>query len=104
MKSKTTKPKIVHPKGKRASKVKYTDAPTSLEESLNDLLTNSMPMEDDLLPSPEDFREMLAKEKISLNVDRRAVESFRAYSKKHGLKYQVLMNQVLSAYAKKLKV
>jgi len=55
----------------------------------------------DFLPPPEFFAESLAKEKISLNVDAIAVAKFRAYAKKHGLKYQSLMNRVLSNYAEK---
>jgi uncharacterized protein (DUF4415 family) len=76
------------------SKVKYTDAPRDVAEAMD--VAERI---DDFLPSPEYFAEVLAKEKISLNVDRRAVEQFRAYAKEHGLKYQALMNQVLSTYA-----
>ncbi len=86
------------------TKAKYTTAPADIEESLDYLLEFPLPA-NDTLPPPEYFREMLAKEKkekISLNVDRKVLESFRSYAKKHGLKYQTLMNKVLSSYAKKL--
>jgi hypothetical protein len=56
----------------------------------------------DVLPSTEYFARMLAKEKISLNVDKHAVDSVRSYAKKHGLRYQALMNRVLSSHAKRL--
>ena len=81
------------------SKVKYSDAPADIEAAMD----AAVRIEDDFLPSPEYFAKMLAKEKISLNVDRNAVESFRTYAKDHGLRYQALMNQVLSAYAKRLQ-
>ncbi|MCL2807423.1 MAG: BrnA antitoxin family protein [Coriobacteriia bacterium] len=81
------------------SAVKYTNAPADVDAAMD----AAVRVNDDFLPSPEYFAEMLAKEKISLNVDRHAVESFRAYAKAHNLKYQSLMNQVLSAYAKRLQ-
>ena len=80
------------------SRVKYTDAPADIEAAMD----AAVRVNDDFLPSPAEFAKMLAKEKISLNVDRQTVDEFRAAAKKHGLKYQVLMNQVLSSYAKSL--
>jgi len=80
------------------SKVKYVDAPADVAAAIEEAVR----IDDNFLPSPEDFAEMLAKEKISLNVDRQTVVSFRVYAKKHGMKYQSLMNQVLSSYAEKL--
>jgi len=77
-------------------KDKYTDAPVEVAEAI----AVAEPVVD-FLPPPEFFAESLAKEKISLNVDAVAVARYRAYAKKHGLKYQSLMNQVLSNYAEK---
>jgi predicted DNA binding CopG/RHH family protein len=82
------------------SKVKYSDAPADVAAAID----TAVRVDDDFLPSPAYFTEMLAKEKISLNVDKHAVKSFRDYAKRHGLKYQSLMNQVLSSYSKKLQV
>lgn len=79
------------------NKVKYVDAPADIEGAMD----ASVRVDDDFLPAPEYFADNLMKEKISLNVDTRAVARFRAYAKKHGLKYQSLMNQVLSNYADK---
>ena len=76
--------------------VKYTDAPDGVSEAI----AVAEPMVD-FLPSPESFAENMAKEKISLNVDAKALARYRAYAGKHGLKYQSLMNQVLSSYAEK---
>jgi len=78
------------------SKIKYTEAP----EDIADAMSVAEAVED-FLPPPEYFAESLAKEKISLNIDSRTVRLFRAYAKKNGLKYQSLMNQVLSCYANK---
>jgi uncharacterized protein (DUF4415 family) len=78
------------------SKVKYTDAPKDIADALS--VAEAV---EDFLPPPEYFTEILAKEKISLNIDSVTVRRFRAYAKKNGLKYQSLMNQVLSSYANK---
>jgi len=78
------------------SKVKYTDAPKDIADALS--VAEAV---EDFLPPPEYFAEILAKEKISLNIDAVTVRRFRAYAKKNGLKYQSLMNQVLSSYANK---
>jgi hypothetical protein len=87
-------PGIGAKEGKSMSKVDYTDAPTDIADAIN-----AAERIDDFLPSPEHFAEVLSKEKISLNIDRRAVNRFRAYAEEHNLKYRALMNQVLSYYA-----
>ena len=79
------------------SKVEYSNAPANIAEAID----AAVRIDDDFLPSPEYFAKAQAKEKISLNVDAVAVERFRAYADANGLKYQALMNQVLSSYAKK---
>jgi len=76
--------------------VKYTDAPQDITDALS--VAEAV---DDFLPSPEYFAEALSKEKISLNIDARTVARFRTYARQNGLKYQALMNQVLSSYADK---
>ena len=78
------------------SRVKYTDAPDDISEAIS--VAEAV---EDFLPSPEYFADSLAKEKISLNVDARTVARFRSYARKNGIKYQSLMNQVLSSYADK---
>jgi len=77
-------------------KVKYTDAPDDIADAIS-----VAEVVEDFLPAPEFFAENLIKEKISLNIDARTVRLFRTYAKKNGLKYQSLMNQVLSSYADK---
>jgi len=78
------------------SKVKYTDAPDDIAKAID-----AAERIDNFLPPPEYFTESLVKEKISLYVDSKALAQFRTYAKEHGVKYQALMNQVLSNYAKK---
>jgi uncharacterized protein (DUF4415 family) len=80
------------------NKVKYSEAPADVEAALD----AAVRVKGEFLPSPEYFAKMLAKEKISLNIDRHTIDRFRAYAKKHDLKYQALINQVLGSYAKNL--
>jgi uncharacterized protein (DUF4415 family) len=80
--------------GGNMSKVKYVDAPGDVAAAID-----AAKRIDDFLPAPEFFTKALAKEKISLNVDHQTVEQFRAYAKQHGIKYQAMMNRVLSVYA-----
>ena len=77
------------------SKVKYADAPAGIAEAIE----ASRPIVD-FLPSPDELARNVEKEKITINVDTQALTRFRAYAKDHGIKYQVLMNQVLTSYAK----
>ena len=78
------------------SKSKYTNAQDDIADAIN-----SAEMINDFLPPPEYFTESLVKEKISLYVDAKALAQYRAYAKDHGVKYQALINQVLSNYANK---
>ena len=81
-------------------KVIYTEPDQEVDEALEYLLNHpETTIADDSLPSPQYFAKMLEQEKISLNIDKRVVDKFREYAKSHGLKYQPLMNQVLSYYA-----
>ena len=82
---------------KNMSKVRYSDAPPEVEKAMD----NATPVDDEFLPSPEYFAEKLSKERISLYVDTKAIIRFKAYASRHGIKYQSLMNQVLSSYAEK---
>ncbi|MCL2869837.1 BrnA antitoxin family protein [Candidatus Saccharibacteria bacterium] len=76
--------------------VRYTDAPAEIARAIDAAVSVN-----DFLPSPESFADKIIKEKITLNVDRGSLNLFREYAKKHGLKYQSLMNQVLASYAEK---
>ena len=75
---------------------KYINTPDDITDTIN-----SAEMIDDYLPPPEYFTESLVKEKISLYVDAKTLAQYRSYAKEHGVKYQALINQVLSNYANK---
>lgn len=76
--------------------VNYTDAPADIERALE-----SATVIDDFLPSPEQLASRVGKEKITIAVDRRSLDLFKKYAKKHNTKYQPMINGVLSSYADK---
>lgn len=79
------------------SNVNYTDAPDDVQESLE----NPIFVNDDLLPSPEEFVRKTKKEKITIAIDKDSLDLYKRYAKKHNAKYQSMINGVLSSYADK---
>lgn len=78
------------------SNVNYTDAPNDIQAALE----NAVVMED-FLPSPDKLVRKAEKEKITIAVDKRSLELYKRYAKKHNAKYQSMINGVLSSYADK---
>ncbi len=78
------------------SKVNYADAPADVERSLENAVAV-----DDFLPSPAELVRKTEKEKITIAVDKRSLELFKRYAKKHDAKYQTMINGVIDAYADK---
>ena len=78
------------------NKVKYTNAPTDVDDALDDAHIVS-----DLLPSPAELVRKTEKEKVTMLLDKRSVELFRAYAKKRNAKYQSMINGVVTSYADK---
>lgn len=76
--------------------VKYTDAPADIEQALN----SAMVIED-MLPSPSELVRKVEKEKITIAIDKASLDLFKHYADEHDAKYQVMINGVLSSYAKK---
>jgi len=74
--------------------INYTNAPTDVERSLNDATVMG-----DFLPSPSELVSRVEKEKITIAVDKRSIDLFKKYAKKHNTKYQPMINGVLSSYA-----
>jgi predicted DNA binding CopG/RHH family protein len=77
-------------------KINYTDAPAEIEKALES--ATSM---EDFLPSPADLVRKTEKEKITIAVDKRSLDLFKRYAKKHDAKYQTMINGVLESYAGK---
>ncbi len=76
--------------------IKYTDAPAEIAAALEGATAL-----EDFLPSPEQLVLKTEKEKITIAVDKRSLELFKKYAKKHDAKYQTMINGVLSSYADK---
>ena len=76
--------------------ISYTDAPEDIDESLGNAIIVS-----DFLLSPAELVRKGEKEKITISVDKRSLELYKKYAKKHNTKYQPMINGVLSAYADK---
>ena len=54
----------------------------------------------DFLPSPSELVKKNSKEKITISIDSDCVSFFKTEAKKNHTKYQTMMNEVLSQYAK----
>ena len=54
----------------------------------------------DFLPSPAELIKKTTKEKITISIDSDCISFFKAEAKKNNTKYQTMMNEVLSQYAK----
>jgi predicted DNA binding CopG/RHH family protein len=76
--------------------INYTDAPAEIEKALE----SAVSMED-FLPSPSELVRKTEKEKITIAVDKRSLDLFKQYAKKHDAKYQTMINGVLESYAGK---
>jgi len=73
---------------------RYTNAPLDIAESLDDAR-----IIDDFLPKPEDLVSKEEKERITIAIDKKSLEAFRAYAKKHDAKYQTMIDRVIKSYA-----
>ncbi len=52
----------------------------------------------DFLPSPEEIASSFKKQKVTLLIDQRSLDFFKARAKRLGAKYQQMMREVLSHY------
>ncbi len=76
--------------------IRYTEVPADIDAALD-----SATVVADFLPSPSELVRKSEKEKITIAIDKRSLDLFKKYAKKHDGKYQTMMNDVLGAYADK---
>ena len=76
--------------------INYTDAPADIDQALDNATIVT-----DFLPSPEELTSKDEKEKITISVDKRSLDLYKKYAKKHNTKYQPMINGVISSYADK---
>ena len=69
------------------------------EKSVMDALDSAVLVED-FLPSPAELVKKTTKEKITISIDSDCIKFFKTEAEKHHTKYQTMMNEVLSQYAK----
>ena len=73
----------------------YNDPEKSVKEAWD-----SAVLVEDFLPSPSELVRKPTKEKITISIDSDCVNFFKEVAKKNHTKYQSMMNEVLSQYAK----
>jgi len=76
--------------------VNYTDASSDIEQSLEEAIAIG-----DFLPSPDELVRKTEKAKITIAIDKRSLDLYKQYAKKHNAKYQTMINGVLGSYADK---
>ena len=79
-------------------KIKYADAPKEVTELIS--LSERI---DDFLPSPDRLIRKSGKVKITITLDSESVAFFKASAKKNNVKYQTMINEILSKYAERYK-
>ncbi|MCR5124374.1 MAG: BrnA antitoxin family protein [Treponema sp.] len=73
----------------------YNDPEKSVMEALDSAI-----LVEDFLPPPSELVRKSTKEKITISIDSDCINFFKAAAKKNHTKYQTMMNEVLSQYAK----
>ena len=77
-------------------KIEYSDAPKRVAESISEKI-------DDFLPPPDRLIRKSEKVKITITLDCESVAFFKASAKKNNVKYQTMINEILSKYAERYK-
>ena len=82
-------------KEKNVMKNIYNNPEQSVMESLD-----SAVVIEDFLPPPSELVKKTQKEKITISIDADCIRFFKIEAEKHNTKYQTMMNEVLSQYAR----
>ena len=69
------------------------------EQSVMESLDSAVVIED-FLPPPGELVKKTQKEKITISIDADCIRFFKIEAEKHNTKYQTMMNEVLSQYAR----
>ena len=77
---------------------KFGDAPKRVAESIS--LSERI---DDFLPPPDRLIRKSEKVKITITLDCESVAFFKASAKKNNVKYQTMINEILSKYAERYR-
>ena len=82
-------------KERNSMKSIYGNPEKSVMESLDSAILVA-----DFLPPPSELVKKSTKEKITISIDSDCINFFKIEAKKNHTKYQTMMNEVLSQYAK----
>lgn len=82
-------------KERNSMKSIYSNPEKSVMEALDSAVLVA-----DFLPSPSELVKKTTKEKITISIDSDCINFFKKEAKKNHTKYQTMMNEVLSQYAK----
>ena len=85
-------------KGNMKKKTEYSDAPKQVAESIS--LSERI---EDFLPTPDRLIRKSEKVKITITLDGESVAFFKASAKKNNVKYQTMINEILSKYAERYR-
>ena len=85
-------------KGNMKKKTEYSDAPKQVAESIS--LSERI---EDFLPPPDRLIRKSEKVKITITLDGESVAFFKASAKKNNVKYQTMINEILSKYAERYR-
>ena len=85
-------------KGNMKKKTEYSDAPKQVAESIS--LSERI---EDFLPPPDRLIRKSEKVKIMITLDGESVAFFKASAKKNNVKYQTMINEILSKYAERYR-
>ena len=79
-------------------KIEYSDAPKQVAESIS--LSERI---EDFLPPPDRLIRKSEKVKITITLDSESIAFFKASAKKNNVKYQTMINEILSKYAERYR-
>ena len=79
-------------------KTEYSNAPQQVAESIS--LSEKI---EDFLPPPDRLIRKSEKVKITITLDGESVAFFKASAKKNNVKYQTMINEILSKYAERYR-
>ena len=79
-------------------KIKYTEAPKNISRGITegDIVA-------DFLPPPEELIRKEPKVKITITLNSGSIDFFKKYARKNNVKYQAMINEVLTQYVQKYK-
>ncbi|MCL2218874.1 MAG: CopG family transcriptional regulator [Chitinispirillia bacterium] len=80
------------------NKAEYTAAPPRVSKALEEAV-----IIEDFLPPPEELVFKRPKVKITMAMNSGTIDILKTYAKKHNVKYQTMINEIVDRYAQRYK-